>query len=133
LEGTLAQIKVYGLQSHLNPVKAHFSEVIHQSLVEAFKLPPDKKFQRFILLEPGDFIFPSDRSEKYTIIEIIMFEGRSVEAKKQLVRLLYTTFAESLGISPRDLEIVMIETPQHNWGIRGVSGDDLKLHYLVRL
>jgi hypothetical protein len=129
----LAQVKVYGLQAHLNSIKAELSEVIHQGLVEAFKLPQDKKFQRFILLEPGDFIFPSDRSEKYTIIEILMFEGRSVEAKKRLSGLLYKLLAASFGITAQDLEIVMIETSKHNWGIRGLPGDELTLNYTVKV
>jgi hypothetical protein len=69
-------------------------------------------------LEPDDFIFSSDRSEKYTIIEIIMFEGRSLESKKRLIGLLYKSFASSLEISKQDLEIVMLESPRHNQGIR---------------
>jgi phenylpyruvate tautomerase PptA (4-oxalocrotonate tautomerase family) len=129
----MAQVKVYGLQTHLNPIKTQLSEVIHQCLVEAFKLPRDKKFQRFILLGVEDFLFPADRSEKYTIIEIFMFEGRSVETKKRLMGLLYELLAASFDITARDLEIVMIETPQHNWGIRGLPGDELALNYAVNV
>jgi phenylpyruvate tautomerase PptA (4-oxalocrotonate tautomerase family) len=127
----MAQVKVYGFQTHLNTIRAQLSEVIHQCLVEAFKLPQDKKFQRFILLEPEDFFFPADRSKKYTIIEILMFEGRTVDTKKRLIGLLYELLAASFGITAQDLEIVMIETPKHNWGIRGVPGNELALDYKV--
>lgn len=129
----MAQVKIYGLQTHLNPTKAQLSEVIHQCLLEVLKLPQDKKFQRFMLLEPEDFIFPSDRSEKYTIIEIIMFEGRSIETKKRLIGLLYEVLAASFGIVAQDLEIVLIETPKHNWGIRGLPGNELTLNYTVKV
>lgn len=129
----MAQVKIYGLKSQLEPVKAHLSEVIHQCLVEAFKLPEDKRFHRFIALETGDFIYPSDRSEKYTIIEITMFEGRSVESKKHLIGLLYKSLATSLEILAQDLEIVMLESPRHNWGIRGLPGDELTLNYRVNV
>jgi phenylpyruvate tautomerase PptA (4-oxalocrotonate tautomerase family) len=129
----MAQVKIYGFRSHLNLIKARLSNVIHSCLVEAFKLPEDKKFQRFITLEPEDFIFPTDRSEKYTIIEVIMFEGRSVEAKKRLIGLLYESLGTSFDISARNLEIVMIETPKHNWGIRGLPGDELALNYRVNV
>ncbi|MGL4608678.1 MAG: tautomerase family protein [Trueperaceae bacterium] len=129
----MTQVKIYGLKTQLEPIKLQVSEVIHQCLVKAFKLPEDKKFQRFILLEPTNFIFPSDRSEKYTIIEITMFEGRSVEAKKRLIGLLYELLGASFGISVQDVEIVMIETPKHNWGIRGVAGDELNLNYKVNV
>jgi hypothetical protein len=127
----MAQVKIYGLKIWLEPIKARLSEVIHQSLVEAFKLPEDKRFHRFITLDDSDFVFPSDRSEKYTIIEMIMFEGRSIESKKLLTKLLYKSLADSFEISAQDLEIVMIETPRQNWGIRGLPGDELALNYKV--
>ncbi len=127
----MAQVKIYGLKTQLEPIKVRLSEVIHQCLVEAFKLPKDKRFHRFIALEPSDFIYPSDRSEKYTIIEIIMFEGRRVESKKRLLGLLYELLAASFGISAQDLEIVMLESPRYNWGIRGLPGDELTLNYAV--
>jgi phenylpyruvate tautomerase PptA (4-oxalocrotonate tautomerase family) len=129
----MAQVKIYGLRTQLEPLKLQLSDVIHQCLVEAFKLPEDKRFHRFITLEPDDFIFPTDRSDKYTIIEIIMFEGRSVESKKRLVGLLYELLAEAFGISAQDLEIVMLESPRHNWGIRGLPGDELALNYKVNV
>jgi phenylpyruvate tautomerase PptA (4-oxalocrotonate tautomerase family) len=114
----MAQVKIYGLRTWLEPIRTHLSEVIHQCFVEAFKLPEDKRFHRFIALEGDDFIYPADRSEKYIIIEVIMFEGRSVESKKHLIGLLYERLAVSFGISAQDLEIVMLESPRHNWGIR---------------
>lgn len=129
----MAQVKIYGLKAHLGPIKLRLSDVIHQCLVEAFKLPEDKRFHRFIALESSDFIYPKDRSEKYTIIEIIMFEGRSVESKKRLIGLLYELLAASFGISAQDLEIVMLESPRHNWGIRGLPGDELTLNYQVNV
>jgi phenylpyruvate tautomerase PptA (4-oxalocrotonate tautomerase family) len=129
----MAQVKIYGLKTRLEPIKPHLSDVIHQCLVEAFKLPEDKRFHRFIALDASDFIFPVDRTEKYTIIEILMFEGRSVESKKHLITSLYKALAASFEISVQDVEIVMIETPRYNWGIRGLPGDELTLNYAVNV
>jgi rRNA-processing protein FCF1 len=28
------------------------------------------------------------------------------------------------GIAPQDLEITIFETPKHNWGFRGLPGDE---------
>jgi Tautomerase enzyme len=78
----MPQIKVYGLQKNLEAKRFALSHAIHTALMEAIGTPNNKKFQRFIMLEPENFIFPSDRSNDYTIIEISMFEGRSVEAKR---------------------------------------------------
>jgi phenylpyruvate tautomerase PptA (4-oxalocrotonate tautomerase family) len=95
--------------------------------------PVMKKFHRFILLEPEDFIYPEDRSVKYTILEISMFEGRSVEAKKNLIRLLFDRMASNCQIPPQDLEITISETPKHNWGFRGLPGDEHVLNYQVNV
>nr|WP_240518918.1 tautomerase family protein [Leptolyngbya sp. BC1307] len=36
-----------------------------------------------------------------------------------------------MGIAVEDIEIAMFELPRHNWGIRGVPGDELVLDYTV--
>lgn len=127
----MAQIKVYGLASSLQPIRAELSDVIHSCLVDALQLPADKRFHRFIGLERPDFVYPPGRSERYTIVEISMFDGRSVEAKKQLIFLLFERASARLGITPDDLEITITETPRANWGIRGVPADELGLSYKV--
>src|SRR5690606_5138339 len=104
---------------------------IHACLVKAFGMPPEKRFQRFIGLEAADFIYPDDRSTHYTIIEIVMFEGRSPAAKKHLIQLLFARLEADLGIAPLDVEIVLLEAPRANWGIRGKPGDELDLNYRV--
>jgi phenylpyruvate tautomerase PptA (4-oxalocrotonate tautomerase family) len=129
----MAQIKIYGLSSSLASHAGSLSSAIHAAVVEALAYPQDKKFHRFIRLEKSDFIYPSDRSENYTIIEISMFEGRSTEAKKSLIRLLFANIERDAGISPQDVEITIYEVPKHNWGIRGLCGDELALGYKVNV
>ena len=128
----MAQVIVYGLRGHLEEVRAELSDVIHSCLVNALGLPADKRFQRFVMLEPENFIYPSDRTKRYTVLELSMFEGRSVEVKKRLIRLLFER-CSALGIKRNDLEITIFETPKHNWGIRGVPGDELDLSYKVEV
>ena len=112
----MAQIKIYGLREHLDPIKARLSDTIHRCVVEALAYPPDKHAHRFFPLDHADFSYPPDRTTAYTIIEISMFEGRTIEAKKQLIRLLFERVADECGIAPQDVEITIIETPRHNWG-----------------
>ncbi|MBX9257064.1 tautomerase family protein [Desmonostoc muscorum CCALA 125] len=129
----MAQIKVYGLADKLNPIKAELSNIIHTCVIEILQLSPEKRFHRFFPLEKSDFYYPHDRSENYLIVEISMFEGRSVETKKQLIRLLIQNIHEKLNISIYDIEITIFETPKHNWGIRGLPGDELILNYKVEV
>jgi hypothetical protein len=121
----MAQFKVYGFADVLRPRRAAVSDAIHASAVTVLGLPEDKRFHRFFPLEPDDFVVPTGRSQDYTIIEVVLFEGRTVETKKAFVRDLFVRFADELLISPTDLEITLLESPRHNWGIRGLPGDEL--------
>lgn len=128
----MGQIKVYGLDIELNKKRSRMSDIIHSAVVQGLEFPEEKRFQRFFPLSKENFIYPSNRSSKYTIIEVNMFSGRSVEAKKRFIKLLYKGF-KSLGIDENDLEITIIENPKENWGIRGVPGDELVLNYKVKI
>ncbi|NJM77345.1 MAG: tautomerase family protein [Acaryochloridaceae cyanobacterium RU_4_10] len=121
---------MYGLRTSLNPIEPQLSDAIHSCMMDALQYPADKRFHRFFSLDPSDFFYPPDRSDRYTILEFSMFEGRSVEAKKQLIRLLFER-VQPLGISTQDLEITIFETPKHNWGFRGLPGDEHQLNYKV--
>ena len=129
----MAQVKIYGNRQRLDPNKQVLSDAIHASVVDALNYPVEKRFHRFMLLDEDDFIYPPDRSQDYTLLEISMFAGRSVEAKKKLIRLLYQYIGESCGIAANDLEITIFESPKENWGIRGEPGDELALGYQVEV
>ena len=127
----MPQTKIYGVSEYLNPIKNQLSTVIHSCFIDALQYPPEKRFHRFFPIDKSDFIFPPDKNQSYLIIEISMFEGRSVEAKKNLIRLLIKRISEKFSISNNDIEITIFETPRHNWGVRGVPGDELDLGYKV--
>jgi phenylpyruvate tautomerase PptA (4-oxalocrotonate tautomerase family) len=129
----MGQIKIFGIREHLHPVREKVSNIIHECVMDAFQYPKEKRAHRFIYIEKDSFFYFDTRTEKHTIIEINVFEGRSVEAKKKLHRLLFDRFERELGISNMDLEIIIFETPMHNWGIRGKSGDELVLNYKVNV
>lgn len=128
----MAQVKIYGLKNNIDKSRTAISGAIHSSLQDIFKLPQEKRFQRFISLSEEDFIFPDDRTENYTVIEISIFEGRSIETKKELVKRIFKNMQE-IGFSSNDVEITIFETPKVNWGIRGKPGDELQLNYKVEV
>ncbi len=61
----------------------------------------------------------------------MLFEGRSIETKKRFYQRLLTGLGAEHGISPQDVEMTLIETPRHDWLIRGHPGDELELTYKV--
>lgn len=129
----MAQVKIFGSKTFIGTHRSAISNAVHESVMKALSYPLEKRFHRFIALDGEDFIYPDDRSEQYIIIEISMFEGRSVEAKKELIGLLFENLEQSAGISPQDVEITIFETPKENWGIRGMPGDELTLSYKVEV
>ncbi|WP_445441900.1 tautomerase family protein [Clavibacter sp. km1a] len=129
----MAQVVVYGQRVSLDAHRQALSDAIHKAVMVALEYPAEKRFHRFIALAPADFIYPADRGDDYTIIEISMFEGRSEAAKRALIRELFSRIASEVGIAPHSVEITITETPRVNWGIRGINAEDLALGYTVEV
>lgn len=129
----MSQIKIYALHQTIEAYRQPLSDAIHLALVDALQYPENKRFQRFIALSPENFIYPDDRSKNYLIIEISMFEGRSIAAKKSLIQQLFNNIQATCHIRPQDVEITIFETPKNHWGIRGQCGDELTLNYKVNV
>ena len=92
--------------------------VVHSSLVTAFKIPDNDRNQRIVEIDPDNYEFPSGRSDNYLTIEMTVFPGRSINTKRTLYKEIVTGL-EALGIPSDDILIVLKEPPLHNWGIRG--------------
>ena len=129
----MAQVKIYGLKTSLDKIRNELSDIIHNCIVESLSFPKDKKYHRFISLHEDEMIFPDDKSKQYTIIEIMMMEGRSIETKKKLIKSLFQAIEQKLNIKNNDLEICIIESPASNWGFRGLTGDEIKFNYKVEI
>ena len=127
-------IIVYGIDKKLNPIKSKLSDVIQSCMTEVLGLPEDKRAHRFIPLQKSNFFYPSGRSDAYTVIEINMMAGRETETQKTLIKTLFLEIENTLGISPIDIEITIQEQAPHQWGFRGMTGDEARdLNYKVRV
>lgn len=126
-------IKVYGIAARLNPIKAELSAVIHRAVQDVLGLPEDKRAHRFFPMEREDFYAPGGRSDAYTVIEINMIEGRTEQTKKALIKRLFSLLEADLGLSPIDVEITLFEQPAHCWGFRGMTGDEARLSYEIKV
>ena len=126
-------IRIYGIREKLGPIRSKLSDVINECMVEALSYPDNKRAHRFMPLERDDFYFPEGRSDAYTVIEINMMEGRSVEARKRLIKLLFRRIEAAVGVDPIDVEITISESPACNWGFRGMTGDEASLDYKINV
>ena len=93
-------------------------DAVQRCLVEALKIPEHDRYLRFITHNADDFLAPPDAGPRSILIEICLFPGRSLEAKRALYRSLVQALA-AFDIPPSDTRIVLLEAPFENWGIRG--------------
>ena len=127
-------IVICGIKEMLNPIKSQLSEVIHSCMQAVLGLPEDKRAQRFIPLDADDFYYPEGRTAAYTVIEINMMQGRTVDTQKALIKALFQQIELKIGILPIDIEITIKEQPAHCWGFRGMTGDEARdLKYKVNV
>lgn len=109
----------------------YLMESLHAALVEAFKIPEHDKLIRYIEHRPDHFVIPPGATENYTLVEISMFPGRSLEAKRNLYKGIVGRFG-AVGIDPNDIRIVLYEVPMDNWGIRGgIPASEVDLGFKV--
>ncbi|MBC2601344.1 tautomerase family protein [Puniceicoccus vermicola] len=127
-------IVVYGINEKLNPIKADLSDAIHACMQAVLGMPEDKRAHRFIPLDREDFYYPGGRSDAYTVIEINMMAGRTPETQKALIKMLFEKLEKDLSLAPVDVEITIKEQAPHQWGFRGMTGDEANdLKYKVNV
>jgi phenylpyruvate tautomerase PptA (4-oxalocrotonate tautomerase family) len=120
----MPQVKISGLREYLEPIQSQLMKAIEDSFAEATGLTADKIVQRCYPLAAADFHCPG-KSPQYTIIEIMVFAGRSIEVKKQLIKAIFTKIQQEIGTATTDIEIILTEIPSYQWGLRGMTGDEL--------
>lgn len=119
----MLQVKIFANKKTLDGYRDRISAAIHQSVTQVLGAPVHSN-HRFFSLEPYDFTSPDEPSENYLIIELTMLEGKPPEVKKQLLKSIFSRLEQSAAFSPRDVEIIINETPGHNWGILGRTADE---------
>lgn len=112
-------IKIEIIKGKSDEYKKAILDGVHDALVEAIKIPDHDRFQRLYELDPINFEVPESKTDNVTIIEITLFKGRTIEAKKSLYKAIVDNLASNPGIDGDDITIVLIEPPLENWGVRG--------------
>lgn len=127
-------IVIYGIGSQLKPKTSVLSDTIHGCMQRVLGMPEDKRAHRFVHLAEDDFYYPGGRSAAYTVIEINMMAGRTVDTQKTLIKTLFREIEQHVGLAPIDVEIVIKEQAPHQWGFRGITGDEARdLNYKVNV
>lgn len=105
-----------GKDSHY---KKALLDAVHEALVLSLKVPQDDRFQRLLEFDPEHFECPSRYTGDIVAVEVKLFEGRSLDAKRTFYKTLVDTLHQRLGLARTDVFIVVQDIPLDNWGIRG--------------
>jgi len=98
--------------------EAELIEAVHSAMVSAIRIPD---WDRDVVMDIYDGhrrIIPTGKSERYTRIDIELFSGRSLAARRALYLALVQNLGR-LGVPEMDIKTVLIEIPPENWGLRG--------------
>jgi len=104
-------------------------EAVQRALVAHLKIPESDRSVRLLEYEADSFI---GTSEKATEIEVTLFTGRSIEAKRNLYKGLVDELA-AFGLAPSEIKVMLIEVPRENWGLRGMPGSEVQLGFKVEV
>lgn len=58
------------------------------------------------------------------VVTVQLFEGRTLEQKRRLVKAITDALVEHADARPDALHVVLQEIPKDNWGRAGVLGSD---------
>jgi phenylpyruvate tautomerase PptA (4-oxalocrotonate tautomerase family) len=95
-------------------------DAVHSALLTAFRIPASDRHVRLVAHEPHRFACPPGKAQpdRYTLVSIDAFAGRSLDAKRALYRQIVERL-EPLGIPGDHISIVVRDIALTNWGIRG--------------
>ena len=105
-----------------------FIEAVYQAQQEALKLPAWDRQILYIEHPPERFAIPPGWSQNYTLVDVTLLPGRSLEAKRKLYASIARRFGE-LGVAAADIVIVLRDPPLENWGLNGLPASELPAGY----
>ena len=113
--------------------EAGIIDAVHAAMMQGLKIPEWDKTIRLVVHEPHRFPQAPGKDERYTLVDIDLFSGRSLEAKKALYQAIIRNL-EPFGIPGDQVKILLRESPAENWGIRGgVPASEVDLGFEVNV
>jgi phenylpyruvate tautomerase PptA (4-oxalocrotonate tautomerase family) len=109
---------------------AEIVAAIQRALIEGIRIPDTDRCIRILEYPAGTFFAPPDRGPRYSVLEIAMFAGRSIEAKARLYAALQRELAV-FGLGDGELKVIVHDVPFQNWGLRGKPADPATLTFKV--
>jgi phenylpyruvate tautomerase PptA (4-oxalocrotonate tautomerase family) len=117
----MALVRIEVVKGRSPEERRELLDAVHEALIAALKVPRGDPTLRIVEHDLASFDLPTAPrrvSDRYTLIEITMFSGRSIEAKRQLYEQIVRRLGD-IGVPATDITIVVLESPMENWGVQG--------------
>jgi phenylpyruvate tautomerase PptA (4-oxalocrotonate tautomerase family) len=93
---------------------------VHQGLIEAYKIPPDDRFQVIQQHERDEFIYDPDylgihRTDDVVFIHIVAGNWRDTAAKQALYQAIADRLADKPGLRREDVQIFLSPNERDEW------------------
>jgi phenylpyruvate tautomerase PptA (4-oxalocrotonate tautomerase family) len=114
----LARIEI--LEGRSPQERAALVNAVRAALSEGLQTPEDDPAVRLSEYPPEQFSlpYPERCSDRFTLVEVTMFAGRSMEAKRRLYDAIVRRLV-ALDVPASDVLVVLHEPPMENWGVNG--------------
>jgi phenylpyruvate tautomerase PptA (4-oxalocrotonate tautomerase family) len=100
------------------------SDAVHRALHETFDVPAHDRFQAFHQHGPGELVFDRDylggpRSDGFVLVHVTAGRVRDAATRQRFYRCLVELLAQSPGIDPEDVMVVITTTASEDWSFGG--------------
>lgn len=105
-------------------------DAVYLAQREALAVPQDDRNIRYVEHRPEHFAVPSTATDRFVLVEIALYPGRSDDAKRRLQLGIVERFG-ALGIAPSDVFVILSEPPLANWAVAGIPGADREVPFAL--
>ena len=105
-------------------------EAVQRALIAGLLIPETDRCVRLVEIDGGAMIVGPHVGPRYMVVEISLFAGRSIEAKRRLYAALVSELAP-FGLAEHDIKVILHEVPRENWGLLGKPGSEIELGFKV--
>ena len=114
-------VKIEIIKGKPQEYKKQLCDVVTEALDISLSVPPEKLTQRVFELDWDAVSLPPDKSDKFILVEIVVFPGRDQALKKSAIVEITRLMVERMGIPANDVYILFQEQPKENWGSGGLN------------
>jgi phenylpyruvate tautomerase PptA (4-oxalocrotonate tautomerase family) len=129
----MPQVRIETRNHWLNGRHEALYDAIQAAMVEGIKIPEDDRCYRLVEYDEAHFPSVPGKSDRFIIIEIALFAGRSIAAKRNMYAAIARNLKAAFGLEASDIRIVLEENSRDNWSMDGMPASEIDLGFKVEV